>query len=129
MATPTKAELQYAYRVRVVDTVGATIQTAIPWLSAIAISGFVYLSVDSLSGRYTFADIGMAVLADIKISEIVAYIFGIGGIAYGRRYKRLKADNVERTAERIAELEKQLDPNRSSSRLTPRGETRPGDRR
>lgn len=127
MAEQTEAELQYAYRCRVVDTVGATIQTAIPWLGMTAIAGFLYLSVDSLAGKHTFADIGMAILSDIKISEMVAYILGGGGVLYGIKYRRLKGDNVQRTADRIAELEKRLDPNRSSSRLTSRGETRPGD--
>ena len=92
-----------------------------------AIAGFLYLSVDSLAGKHTFADIGMAILSDIKISEMVAYILGGGGVLYGIKYRCLKGDNVQRTADRIAELEKRLDPNRSSSRLTSRGETRPGD--
>ena len=104
-------------------------QTAIPWVGAVAIAYFLYLSVDSLSGRHTFADIGFAVLADVKISEAIAYVFGAGGVLYGYKYRRLKGDNVERTAERIAELETRLDPDRSSSRLTPRGETRPEDPR
>lgn len=129
MAKRSEIELRYAYRVRVVDTIGAIIQTAIPWLAAAAMSWFVYRSIDALAGKQTLADVGIKVLADIKISEAIAYLFGGGGVLYGYKCKRLKADNVERMAGRIAELEKQLDPGRSSSRLTPRGETRPGDRK
>ena len=124
-----EAELKYAFRVRLVDMIGATVQTSIPWVCAVAIAGFTYLSIDSLAGRYTLADIGVAVLADIKISELLAYIFGGGSVLYGLKNRRLKADNVERMAGRIADLEKERDPGRSSSRLTPRGDTRPGDPR
>lgn len=129
MAKRSDAELRYAFWVRVVDTVGATIQTAVPWVCMVAMAGFFYLAIYSLSGRHTFADIGIAVLSDVKISCALAYTFGVGGILFGLKYKSLKADNVERTGNRIAELEKELDPGRSSSRLTSRGETRPGNPR
>jgi len=41
---------------------------------------------------------------------------------------KLKKDAIERMAGRIKELETKMDPGRSSSRLTPRGETRSEDK-
>jgi hypothetical protein len=69
-----------------------------------------------------------AFLGDFRISEGFAYVFGGGGVVYGMKHRKLHGDNLERMAGRIAELEKLLDAKRSSSRLTPRGKTRPEDK-
>jgi len=121
-------ELKYKLRCRIVDMVGSAIHVIVPWGAAVLIALLFQQSVSSLGGRYTFAKIGVSFLGDFKISEAYAYIFGAGGIAYGYKRRRLHQDNVERTAKRITDLEKQLDSKRSSSRLTPRGKTRPEDR-
>lgn len=85
-------------------------------------------SVVSLAGKYTFADIGVKFLGDFTASENVAYIFGAGGIAYGLRRKKLQESNIQRLGEQIKQYEKELDPQRSSSRLTVKGKTRKEDR-
>lgn len=108
--------------------VGAVIHILVPWGSAVLIAWYFYKSVSSLAGQYTFAQIGVRFLGDLRISEGVAYCFGAGGVVYGFNRHRLHQKNIERTALRISELEKQLDPKRSSSRLTPRGKTRPEDK-
>ena len=108
--------------------IGASISSVTPWVALVFIAYFVRGTVMALAGRHTFADIGLRFAGDFRVSESIAYIFGIGGLGYGIRMKKLHGDNVQRTASRIAELESRLDPKRSSSRLTPRGETRPEDR-
>lgn len=108
--------------------IGAVIHTVVPWGSAILIAWYFYKSVSSLAGLYTFAQIGVGFLGDFRISEGIAYLFGAGGVAYGVKRHRLQQENIERTAQRISDLEKRLDPKRSSSRLTPRGKTRPEDK-
>jgi hypothetical protein len=109
--------------------IGSIFHVVVPWTGAALVAFFFYRAVVSLAGQYTFAQIGMTFLGDFKISDSVAYLFGGGGIAYGIKRKKLQGDNLERMAKRIAELEKQIDSNRSSSRLTPRGLTRPEDKR
>jgi hypothetical protein len=98
------------------------------WSSLVAIAALFYLSVKSLAGHYTFADIGIKVLGDFKISEAFGYLFGAGGAGYGLRERRLRRQTTERLTARNATLERELDPNRSSSRLTTRGTTNPEDR-
>jgi hypothetical protein len=55
-------------------------QYAIMWFSLVAIAAFFYLSTKSLAGHYTFADIGIKVIGDFKISEALSYLFGAGGM-------------------------------------------------
>ena len=86
-----------------------------------------YRAIAVLAGQYTFADIGVKFLADVKIANSVGYVVGAAGVAYGRRQKKLKEDTIQQLAPRIKELETAIDPNRSSSGLTQRGRTRPED--
>lgn len=102
--------------------VAGVLQTLIRWGGATAIAYFGYSSIAVLAGQYTFADIGIGFLASIKVSESVAWIFGVGGVVYGTRQSKLRKDTVERLSGRIQTLERQHDPGRSSSKLTPRGE-------
>ena len=82
-----------------------------------------YLSIASLAGKHTIADIVISFLGNITVSKGVAYIFGAGGTAYGVYQRKLRRDFIERHSARDRELELQHDPSRSSSHLTPRGET------
>src|ERR1700683_1931169 len=127
MAKPSPEELRYRLKFRIVDMIGSTIHTIVPWGCAVLIAWIFYKSVLSLAGQYTFAQIGIRFLGDLRVSDSVAYIFGARGVVYGLKRRKLLRDNIERTANRIADLEKRLDIKRSSSRLTPRGTTRPGD--
>jgi hypothetical protein len=128
MAKPSPEELRFRLKFRIVDMIGSIIHTIVPWGCAVLIAWFFERSVVSLAGQYTFAQIGVGFLGDFRISDSFAYIFGAGGIAYGIKRRKLYQDNIERTAQRIADYEKRLDERRSSSRLTPRGKTRPEDK-
>jgi hypothetical protein len=44
------------------------------------------------------------------------------------KQRKLRRDVVERLSSRVPFLEKQLDPGRTSSKLTDRGDTNPEDR-
>lgn len=81
------------------------------------------------AGTITIADLN----ASLKFETLSSWtcplliVFGVGGIFYGRRQAKLRKDTVERLHPYQEKYEKSIDPNRSSSRLTPRGETRPED--
>ena len=124
-----RAELRYRLYGKIIDTTGSVIYALIPWVGVICVAYYVHSSIKSLAGQRTLASIGIRFLADFRISEALAYIFGACGVGYGFMNRKLRKDNVERMAKRIKELEKQIDVRRSSSRLTPRGETRPEDKR
>jgi len=73
------------------------------------------------------ADIGIKVLGNFSISTAVAWLLGAGGAGYGMAQNKLRKDTVERLQKRNQDLERSFDQRRSSSRLTTRGDTRPGD--
>ncbi len=56
-----------------------------------------------------------------------AIVLAAGTISYGKRQARLRKDTVEEMHKYQLEYERSLDPNRTSSNLTKRGDTRPGD--
>jgi hypothetical protein len=121
--------LESNVRIRRIDGIVSTVQYGIMWFSLVGIAAFFYLSTKSLAGHYTFADIGIKVIGDFKISEGLAYLFGAGGLGFGLTERRLRRKTTERFANRNAALERLVDPDRTSSHLTNRGTTNPEDRK
>ena len=99
-----------------------------PWGSLVAIAVFVYLSVLQLAGKITFAQIGLSVLGDFKVPDGIFALFGLSGVSYGLKERRLRRQKTEEMASHIEHLEKIIDPKRTSSGLTPKGTTRPEDK-
>jgi hypothetical protein len=62
-----------------------------------------------------------------KLDELLTWGVGVGGIFYGWRQRKFRKDDIEKRSERIAQLERMLDPGRSSSGLDRRGGTNPED--
>ncbi|WP_316228580.1 hypothetical protein [Bradyrhizobium sp. SZCCHNR2023] len=91
-----------------------------------------------VAGIYVFRDIvralagentrfELSVLADVKFAFTLS--LAVGGCAWGAIERVLRHRKVEQMSGRIKDLETRLDPNRSSSGLTPRGKTNPKDKR
>jgi len=120
-------ELQYGFRFKLLDIIGQALNRLIPGAVLVLIAGFTYLSIKSLAGQHTFADIGLKVLADVKISEALAYVIAGGSVMFGLKERKLRRTTVERLTERTIQLERELDARRSSSGLTTRGTTRSED--
>lgn len=80
------------------------------------------------AGKATLANVVIKLAADLRFDQTFAYIFGAGGIAYGLAQRQLRRRNIDRLTRRGIAAEQILDPNRTSSELTPRGTTRPEDR-
>jgi hypothetical protein len=121
------SELRYRALIRFIEVVGLIVHRAVPWAGITAVAYFAYLSIRTLSGEHTVASLVVKFVADFNIKEGVSYVVGLTGIGVGLRYRKLRKDTLEHMGERIKELESQIDPKRSSSRLTRRGETRPED--
>lgn len=125
---PSKDELRYGLYYRMADH-GARIMTTGIWAVAVCFCAFYfYKAVDSLAGESTVADIVVAMTGRFDVTKALLTMLAGGGVIYGVRQRKLKADHTERLSNRNAELEQRMDPNRTSSRLTIRGETRPEDR-
>ncbi len=111
----------------------AIIQTFIRVGGAVAIVYLCRLIVGDLAGKQTASDIkftlaGFDFIGDgLKPNEIVAYAVSAGSVLYGLLQKRLRKNTIEKMHVRTGNLEKMIDPKRSSSNLTTRGDTRPED--
>lgn len=123
-----QAENRVLRRFRFTEGVASVLNRAIAWVGIVLLARYGYLTVAALAGKTTAADIGIKVLGDVRVSEVLAWLFGGGGIAYGLGQRKLRRDTIERQAERVRSLEEKVDPRRSSSKLTKRGTTRPEDR-
>lgn len=83
-------------------------------------------TIKALAGRTTLADVGIKFLGSITISEGLAYALAAICVGYGvqRGYANRKLSG---RLSRLSQLEAEIDPNRSSSHLTPRGTPREED--
>lgn len=121
-------ELKYQLRFRLIDFASTTTERGFPIAGLAFVTYFgVFRPIHDLAGRNTQATFGLALLADIRPSEIVSYLFGLAGWIFGINAERLRRNVIERLTGRIADLEKQKDPHRTSSGLTTRGTTPPED--
>lgn len=120
-------ELEFYRRADYQNAWSSILNNLIKWSGLVLIAYFIYRSVDSLSGKATDANIGVSFLAKITLSEWVAWIFGVGGVGYGMRQSNLRKRVVARHEAKERAWEAEIDPNRSSSGLTFRGETHPRD--
>lgn len=108
---------------------------ALKW---VYIAKYIYKSIKELAGKVTLADVNFKAAYNQQASEssltftvivvFLAILVAVLGILYGLRQSKLKKDTVEKLTIQIATLEKIIDPNRSSSKLTTRGETSEGDK-
>jgi len=121
-------ERKHTFRLRILDLIGSMWSHLIPWAAIVLIFWATRDIIVSLAGKSTLADIGVKFLANVKISDGVIYLFGLGGVGYGLAERQLRRRSVGTMSERTKQLEQQLDPKRSSSKLTKRGTTRPEDR-
>ena len=91
----------------------------------------VWLCLRELAGRQTFADIRFAVLSDLKANRgfglTTSWLLTLCTGAWGYGERRLRKQHIERTSSEGSKLQRMLDNNRRSSRLTKKGETGPED--
>jgi hypothetical protein len=114
-------------RLRKIDAVDANCRLFIRYGFCALIAFFGYRAINVLSGQYTFADIAVRFVANIKVGAAISHTVGGGGVIYGFLQKKLRGDAIKKMASHIKELEERRDPNRGSSGLTERGGTRPED--
>lgn len=106
-----------------------TLRTLIKYGAYCIFAYFAYRAVASLAGQQTnlFVSLALQIAADVKFALTITIAIGAAGWAMIERYLRKK--DMKRLHPRVKELEQIIDPNRSSSNLTPSGNTHPRDRR
>lgn len=129
MGTPTSQAvvLNAHLRAKRIDSFTVIVRDVIKW-GGIAILGyFGYKCIAIMAGRSTYADIGIRILGNLKVSDGIIYLFGASGWVYGMGQRQLRRKNIKRTVPAKNALERIIDPNRTSSNLTDKGTTQPGD--
>lgn len=92
------------------------------WLGHEAARAFI-----AFAGKTSYASLTGSLIANLSVVwELSLTLSGISVTLYLRE-RKLHRDTRERLTARNTQLELRLDPNRSSSHLTPRGETRKED--
>jgi hypothetical protein len=132
MSKKSKAELEvenrYLRSALRSDRVAIVLSHAIRHGGVVAVFYFIFRSIEALAGKETIAVTIASVIGKAEINNWLAWVLAISFGYYGRRQKQLRRKVTERLQERIKSLENKLDKNRSSSNLTPGGETRLEDR-
>lgn len=109
---------------KILDLAGQIVNGAI-W---IALAYIGYLAIDSLAGKTTVANIVLKYLtaeeSDYGFPWILVGAFAIWAVLE----RRLRKRKIESLQGHIRELEKRLDPNRTTSGLLPTGDTNPEDK-
>ncbi len=112
---------------KTMDTFAAVLIRFGKYAAFVLIAYYFYRSVNVLAGKTTDANILVRMFTSIGIADKASYIVGVSGGLYGLFERKFRRDKTEYLQTRIQQLEKKLDPNRSSSRLTKRGTTNPKD--
>lgn len=102
-------------------------QTLIKWAGVVCCFKFISDAISALAGKDTSANLVLDILASASFSVSVSIVFGVGGVAYGLSQRSLRIRNILRLSGRVAELEAQIDPGRSSSGIASDGRTNEGD--
>ncbi|MEJ2228086.1 MAG: hypothetical protein P8Y67_07595, partial [Alphaproteobacteria bacterium] len=123
-----RAEIRQLKCVNRSEALVSVLNNGIRWggLSWLAYCG--YLSITALAGKFTSAEFLVNILAKENISVTLAWSIGAIGLIYGYIQRTLRKNTVERLQSRIVKLERHIDDRRSSSKLTPRGDTRREDK-
>ncbi|MFK8029152.1 MAG: hypothetical protein AB8G18_02850 [Gammaproteobacteria bacterium] len=143
-----RGELNALHRVGNSNSWAKALQVVGPWIMAAVIAGFMSQAVKHIAGKETNfllkADVNAGIEGELKVKALdeavklakeeafkvvyPAIFIGIGGILYGWSQRSLRRRTVERLHPYQEMYEKTLDPERSTSRLTKKGDTNPEDR-
>lgn len=112
---------------RIIEALRDVVLKAIPWAGLALVTYFFSDAVGALAGKETNANLNLLGLVKVGADRWIAYMFAGGACLYGWRQRKLRGDKVQGMSSHVRALESRLDPGRSSSSLTERGETSPTD--
>ena len=125
----TAAELRLENKIlrqsRIVESVTTIVTTGLKCAMLVLIFRYLYLSIDVLAGKTTVASVLLNFLGSLTVSKTLAYLFGGTGVVYGIAERQVRRKTIKRIGGRIKLLEMMIDPDRSSSGLTDKGDPAP----
>ncbi len=90
---------------------------------------FIFLAIKELAGKYTYAELPF--LKEVfteKTNETLYWIIIFATVLWAIAERWFRHYKTSYMQTRITELEKRIDPRRTSSQLTQKGKTNPKDR-
>lgn len=98
--------------------------------ASLTADGSAKLDLNSKGGEETKSTDGPQVSKsfDWNAFSLIFLVAGFVGVMYGIYERRLRQDRVAHLASRVSQLERELDPKKLSSGLTPSGTTNPKDK-
>jgi hypothetical protein len=120
---PPRLQLDYQLSFKRLDTVSEICKELIKWAGIVLLAYFGFRTIGVLAGRTTGADIALKVLGNLNVSRGVIALLAGGGWVYGLGQRALRRRHIKRIVPAKNELEKLLDPKRTSSDLTEKGTT------
>jgi len=133
-ATEKELELQYLYRYKslkhnnISGIAARLVQSGTKWGGLVAIAYLAYEAIIVLAGQTTRAEFAFLIISELNTDSWVGYLFGVVGTIFGVASERLRRKTIARLSKRIAEFEKEQNPERLSSGLTELGETHGDDK-
>ena len=117
-----QAEHEFKYKCLVCRQRFRLAERITAWAGRVAIIAFVWLCIRELAGRETYVKAVLTAAADLSADRWFAWIVAaiLGGAWY--KQKRATRKTVKHYGSRLAELEKQIDKNRTSSGMAEDGD-------
>ena len=114
---------QYSLCLEIIKTTGRVV----PYIAITVTVYFVYLAIVAVAGTTTQFKFFHTISLEILGRSLPWWLLTICTVLWAIIENALRRRKTEKLAGRIAKLESQLDPNRTSSGLTPSGDTHPDD--
>lgn len=130
MADPSAGQIQRtAILLRLIDRGFSALTALIRWGALVWIASYAVQAVGYLAGHDTLISVVVAYLTetDSGITITLSLSVGAGASLWAAGERKLRHNKVEYLQRRIIELETMIDPNRTTSGLTPEGRTSPHD--
>ena len=107
-------ELGHKYKMARLELGATVVRVLCPSVAGIVIAWLVTQSIDRLAGKFTYADIGVRFISDFKVT--ISYTLTAAATVWALLERKLKGDTIKRLSQRSTDLERRLDPGRTTSR-------------
>ncbi|OLE76904.1 hypothetical protein AUG19_01880 [archaeon 13_1_20CM_2_54_9] len=123
--TPPRTVLDNQLSFKRLDTALEFWRVLVQWGTVAFLGYMAYRSVSALAGVTTSANIGVRLFGNLMVNRGIVALLAGSGWAFGLAQRSLRRKNIERLVPLKNDLEKVIDPKRTSSNLTSRGTTPP----
>lgn len=106
----------------------SALRTGIKSVAWVLVAWIGFSALKTFAGQSTSVALSLILNALVELKFVVTVTLACCATAWAVLERRLRLRKVETMQGRITELETKIDPKRSSSGLTKRGQTNPGDR-